>query len=652
MIPRLHIEKDRFVDEYGRRVILRGVNLGGDCKVPYPTGGTEFPSDFADHRDVSFVGRPFPLEDAKEHFTRLKAWGFNCLRLLTTWEAVEHQGPFLYDTKYLEYFTHICEMAGEFGFYIFIDFHQDVWSRMTGGDGAPGWIFEKVGIDYTTLGKADAAHVMQYKYQYDNPTARQPENYPQMSWSSNLSYPANGIMWTLFFGGKDFAPTMRIDGKNVQEYLQLHFINSVEEIAKLVSDLPNVIGFDSLNEPSEGWIGHFLDNRSELPANQPKALGKIWQPIQALYSSNGYTVELPVQRVNIFKGGIVSDSTYIANTSKQSIWFEGHSDPFQSAGAWRLNTDKSFTVLQNDFFRVREGNPVEFDRDYLFPFIQQLTKVIRNYNQDWMIFAEKPPGSSREFPLNVPENMVNASHWYDIVTLGTKRFNYPITLDFNRKKIVVGEKNIQKIYERHLAEIKATSENINNGCPTLIGEFGIPFDLENGKAYTSWAKGNRSTKIWKKHVLALDLMYNVMDKLLLNSTQWNYTAHNRNDLRVGDCWNQEDLSIFSIDQISDPVDISSGGRALKGFVRPFPHFVQGDLIEFSYKRKKKSFFMRFNADPKIKQPTEIFIPLLYFSQEFTVQSPNCNSEYDVDSQILLLKANLDGEITIRISDIK
>ena len=31
----------------------------------------------------------------------------------------------------------VCRRAGEHGLYVFVDFHQDVWSRMTGGDG-PG----------------------------------------------------------------------------------------------------------------------------------------------------------------------------------------------------------------------------------------------------------------------------------------------------------------------------------------------------------------------------------------------------------------------------------------------------------------------------------------------------------------------------------
>ena len=80
-----------------------------------PDGATYIREGFYDHRNVSFVGRPFPLEEADEHFRRLLAWGFTFLRFLVTWEAVEHAGPGIYDEEYLDYLVEIVHKAGEHG---------------------------------------------------------------------------------------------------------------------------------------------------------------------------------------------------------------------------------------------------------------------------------------------------------------------------------------------------------------------------------------------------------------------------------------------------------------------------------------------------------------------------------------------------------
>ena len=192
----IRIDGRWFKDERGRTLMLRGVNLGGSSKVPFsPDGATHIGDRFFNHRDVSFVGRPFPLEEADEHFTRLRAWGFTFLRLLVTWEAIEHAGPGQYDEAYLGYIRAVVEKAAEHGITLFIDPHQDVWSRFSGGDGAPGWTFEVAGLDITKFKETGAAIVHQT---HGDPL-------PRMIWPSNSGKLAAATMFSLFFGGNDFA---------------------------------------------------------------------------------------------------------------------------------------------------------------------------------------------------------------------------------------------------------------------------------------------------------------------------------------------------------------------------------------------------------------------------------------------------------------
>jgi aryl-phospho-beta-D-glucosidase BglC (GH1 family) len=42
---------------------------------------------------------------------------------------------------------------------------------------------------------------------------------------------------------------------DAQDFLQQHFIEAMKRVAQAVADSPNVLGFDTLNEPDQGWIG-------------------------------------------------------------------------------------------------------------------------------------------------------------------------------------------------------------------------------------------------------------------------------------------------------------------------------------------------------------------------------------------------------------
>ena len=116
---------------------------------------------------------------------------------------------------------------------------------LSGGDGAPGWTYEAVGFNPEHFTETGAAVVH----------AIHGEPLPRMIWPSNYSKLAAATMFTVFFGGNDFAPLLKIEGEPAQEYLQRHFIDALKQVAQRVKDLPNVVGFDSFNEPSTGYIG-------------------------------------------------------------------------------------------------------------------------------------------------------------------------------------------------------------------------------------------------------------------------------------------------------------------------------------------------------------------------------------------------------------
>jgi hypothetical protein len=646
MIP-LNMSGPWFTDSHGRKVLLRGVNLGGDCKVPYPRGGTHYPSDFRDHRTVSFVGRPFPLAEADEHLGRIAHWGFNCLRLLTTWEAVEHEGPGKYDVAYLDYFAEVVRRAGRHGLYVFVDFHQDVWSRMSGGDGAPGWTFEAVGLDMTKFHAAGAAHVMQAKYDYAR-GGRQEDRYPMMTWAQNYRMPANAYMWTLFFAGRDFAPDFMIEGKNAQDYLQDHYLGAMREIARRIKHMPHVLGFDTLNEPSLGWIGKELTYQHTERSNKdqrPVTPGPAWSVLDGLLVGQGIARKIPELAFDMAKMKVAPVGEKTVNADGVNIWLPSRQCPFLAAGVYDA---KGGPVKENWFTHVGDRR-VDPEADYMVPFFHRVAGTIRKENPDWMVFAEFDPfAAGHGFPKGTPEGMVNASHWYDIVTLVTKTFMYPNAINPFNGKMLEGRQAILDQYVSQLGKIKSDSDGVAGGAPTLIGEFGIPFDLDGAAAYKAWGQGDRSDTPWTNHVIAQELMYEAMDKLLLNSTQWNYTASNSNDLAAGDSWNQEDLSIFSRDQHDAAKGKDSGGRAVAGFARPYARATQGTPLVMRFDRTEGAFTLTYEADPAIRAPTEIALPETQYPDEFLVVAPGLTLELGTSERVLKVWAKDAGTKTVTV----
>jgi hypothetical protein len=609
----IHTQGPWFKDEFNRTLLLRGVNLGGSTKVPFtPNGATFISEGFFDTRNVSFVGRPFPLAEADEHYSRLKTWGFNFLRFLITWEAVEHTGPGIYDEDYLDYLYEVVKKAGDYGLNLFIDPHQDVWSRFSGGDGAPGWIFDLLGMDITKFSETGAALLHQVEG----------KSYPRMQWITNDYKFAAATMNTLFFAGDDFAPKTLIEGQPVQHYLQEHYFNAVKQVVKRLKGLPNVVGYDTLNEPSSGYVA-VTDLRQKLGRLHAGVFPTPWQSIQL---ASGFPQQVDVMERDITGERVTG--TKLVNPNKVSLWKQGWTCIWQENGVWGLDNAGQPVLLQPDYFANRKGQPVDFHRDYLIPFAHRYTDMVRSVDESKIIFLEQvPEKNSPEVGPGEFRELVYAAHWYDGMTLFLKTYLPFLNYDTDKDHLLIGERKIRKAFARFLGTPKHEGIERVGNVPTLIGETGIPFDL-NKKAYR--------TGDFSDQERAFERTFKGLEDNLLSYTLWNYTADNNNE--HGDQWNDEDLSIFSRDQQKDPSDINSGGRALKVVVRPFPMKIAGEPTRQEFNPWSGHFIFEFKSDPSITEPTEIYLPGYHYGSGVRITVSDGSFTIDHEAQRLFYTA--------------
>ncbi|MCY3780665.1 MAG: cellulase family glycosylhydrolase [Chloroflexi bacterium] len=598
-----------FIDETGRRRILHGVNLSGGSKVPArPPGFTHLPDSLDETRDLSFIGRPFPLDEADEHFARLKHWGLDFLRFIVTWEAVEHAGPGQYDEDYLDYLETLLEKALEYDIHLFIDPHQDVWSRFSGGDGAPAWTLEAAGMDVTKLHETGAALLHQ----------KHGDDFPQLMWANNYYRFAAFTMFTLFFGGATFAPNLLIDGRNIQDVLQERYVKAYARVARRIGHLPNVVGFGSMNEPHFGLIGvpdlrshdHLLYQRGLMPT-----------PAQAIYLANGFAQDCPDFGSPLPSFPPTRVSNVRLDPGGATVWREGCGDVWRAHGVWDVDSEGQPRMLRPAHFAN-----CDFTQDFLKPFTQRFAAGVHAVLPRAHIFVEAEPFMPPP-KYDEADKLVYAPHFYDGITLFTRRFHPQLNFDFATMRPLIGEASIRRYFSRQFSNFRRYAEGTMGDVPILIGEFGIPFDMNNAAAY--------HTGDFSRQAQALDYNLRALDDNLLSYTLWNYTPDNSN--AHGDLWNNEDLSIFSRDQQSDPADIDSGGRALSAVVRPYARKIAGEPLSMCFDMARGAFSFSFRHDSGIGEPTEIFVPNSQYPEGYRVEVSDGEYEVLQDEQRLIYR---------------
>ena len=386
-------------------------------------------------------------------------------------------------------------------------------------------------------------------------THHEPSAFPRMIWPSNYDKLASATMFTCFFAGSMYAPSFNLrdetTGKqvNIQEYLQSHYINSVCQLAQKIKTAGGledvcVVGYDTFNEPHPGWIG--IKDIAAIPEDALTRNGLVPTPFQSMLLGEGFTTEVQVWGMS-WRGFVHAGSKKV-NPGGTRAWKDDSSCIWAREGVWDIQRRK---LLKPHYFSInpKTGNRIDFDDDCFKPFVRKYTAAIRSIHKTAVIFVEPPvmviPPKFKEEDGDPTDRIVYAPHWYDGMTLFNKSYNRNYTVDVISLKyklisnplfaIRIGEAGIKSCFRNQLDIIRRYGhENIGVG-PTVMGEIGIPFDMDDKAAYLSGDYNNQ--------IAALDASMHALESNMLNFTLWNYSSENTH--MWGDAWNGEDLSLFS-----------------------------------------------------------------------------------------------------------
>jgi hypothetical protein len=266
-----------------------------------------------------------------------------------------------------------------------------------------------------------------------------------MVWTTNYNRLVCQTIFTLFWGGRDFAPKAIIDGKNIQDYLQGHFIAACKHLAQRIheaGDLENevVIGWESMNEPHRGLIG--LQDMSVIPSEQQLKLGTTPTAFQALLTGSGRPCEVTTWASGSFgpyKTGreLVDPEGTIAwlDPSYDDTYYGWKRDPqwrlgeclWAQHGVWDPSEDK---LLLKDYFSKdpTTGKTLDYEgftNKYFMSHYRDFRDAIRGIHSDAILFCQPPvmevPPTIKGTEDDDP-NMVHAVHFYDGLTLLTKHW--------------------------------------------------------------------------------------------------------------------------------------------------------------------------------------------------------------------------------------
>ena len=270
-----------------------------------------------------------------------------------------------------------------------------------------------------------------------------------------------------------------------------------------------MIGFDSMNEPNLDMI-RWKDLSKESIYMRQGSSPTFFESFQL---GDGFAT-----CIKNYSPSVVHSGKILMNPNGARAWTRNC--VWEDQNIWGRNAQGIPELLQPEYFRYRIVNNIDLQKDYFMPFIHKFRAVINKKTHSagqYLIFVDRVTNietasiSEAMCERISLENLVWAPHLYDLVPLVTKSFRTWVGVVRDSRfslPLVFGPKNDINEYSRHLLLVSGCVAKLNSGkgIPTIIGEIGIHFDIDNAGCY--------STSDFSRQVSSINITISALDRSL------------------------------------------------------------------------------------------------------------------------------------------
>lgn len=250
-------------------------------------------------------------------------------------------------------------------------------------------------------------------------------------------------MFTLSFAGRQYAPKAIINGVNIQDFLEDHYLNALQHLAQRIHDAGDledstVIGWENINEPSIGLVG-YTDLNVIMSTQQ---LRKTTCPSAFQCMLLGEGVKTNVEVYDWTQVGPRKTGSKVIDPKGSKAWLSTDEYDkkygFQRDSGWKLGQciwaqhgvwdPETCRLLRPQYFLLnRNGEEANNDtwlRDHFMLHFKRYSDTIRSVHKNAIMFLQPPvmfiPPILRNVELD--RRLVFSPHYYDGLTLMLKKW--------------------------------------------------------------------------------------------------------------------------------------------------------------------------------------------------------------------------------------